>query len=277
MELQDTHGGFKLALMNPEVVLYDEDEEGNPVPYTPKPTASQEYLWSLYLEHIREVKKLADGSPIVVIHDGDLAQGGKHKTLLVSDRMADQMRIGAWNLKPWLELKNLVAMRIAVGTEAHNFGMGSAEIMVQELLQAQYPKSDIKVCYHGLLTVGGVNIDFAHHGPHPGSRSWLKGNIVRFYLRDLMTREILAGNKPPDLVMRAHRHEYIHETLNCGKYFSRICLGPSYSMLGDYAVMATQSAHEITNGLVAWEIKDGRLREPYKFMKTRDVRTKEEL
>lgn len=43
----DTHGNHKLGLLNPKTVLYDETEEGELIPYTPRLTASQQYLWKL--------------------------------------------------------------------------------------------------------------------------------------------------------------------------------------------------------------------------------------
>lgn len=273
IQLQDTHGGFKLALMNPDVVLFDEDETGTLVPYTPQPTASQKYLWKIYCEDIASVMKLAGGDPVLGVHNGDIAQGDKHPTLLVSDRMTDQLTIASWNLKPWMTYKNFEGWLIAVGTEAHNFGMGSAEIQVQKELAPLYPNKRIEVMYHGLLDVQGVKIDFAHHGPHPGSRSWLKGNMARFYLRDLMMREIMKKRRPPDLVWRAHRHEFVYEAMMQEEYFSRLCLGPSYSMLNDYSVKMTQSIHELVHGLIAWEIIDGKAREPYPFLHKTDIRT----
>jgi len=76
-----------------------------------------------------------------------------------------------------------------------------------------FKNKDIKMCQHGLLDIDGVTIDYAHHGPFPGSRSWLKGNIARYYLRDLMMREIMNGNSPPKLVVRAHYHTPVEEYL----------------------------------------------------------------
>ena len=43
----DWHANFKYGLMNPKVILYDETEDGDLVPYTPKLTAMQVYLWDL--------------------------------------------------------------------------------------------------------------------------------------------------------------------------------------------------------------------------------------
>ncbi len=273
----DTHGGHRLALMNPAVTLFQEDEKGNLEPYEPKLTKSQRYLWECYEQDIEAVKKLAGGDEIIPIHNGDLTQGNKHKSELVSDRMANQMIIATENMKPWMELPNVKTMLISVGTEAHNFGLGSSEILVREQLQAIYRDKHVKLMYHGSETINGVRVDFAHHGPQPGSRNWLKGNVARFYLRDLMWEEIKLGNPPPELVCRAHYHQFVYEILFEGDYTSRLILTPSYMMLDDHASKVTQSRPYIQHGLVAFEIVDGRLSEPYKFMRRIDVRRKESL
>lgn len=273
----DTHAGFRLGLMNPDVVLYDETEDGELVPYKPRPTASQKYLWKLYQEQLKELQNIADGDPIYGLHNGDLTQGNKHRTGMVSTRDADQILIAAANLRPFLDIPNVIALRMAAGTEAHNFGQGSADILVNQTLKSEYGAKNIGVVYHGLLNVHGVLVDYAHHGPFPGSREWLKGNVARLYLRDLLYREIIAGNAPPRLVFRSHYHQYIKVTDEIGEHTSTLMITPSYCMLGDYAHQAARSPDRITNGMIAVEIKDGRVKDIYPLVKTIDIRTKEAM
>lgn len=275
--LSDTHAGSKYALMNPKVTLYATDEFGNPQPYTPALTASQEYLWGCYQNDIRSVLDLAHGDPIVVLHNGDMTQGNKHLALLVSDRISDHVAIAVENMRPWFELPNLAAFRICIGTAAHNFNMGAAELLAFQQIKAVYPQKNIGICYHGILDIGGVAIDYAHHGPGPGIRDWLKGNVARLYLRDVMYNDILAHTAPPDLVLRAHYHDYVTEVVYADGRHSRIVITPSYSMLDDYAQQAVRSQSYVSNGLIAFEIKDRKLSEPYEFYRKIDVRTREEL
>lgn len=278
----DTHGGHKLGLLNPATVLHDEAEDGTLVPYTPQLTQVQYYLWSLYEQHLEQTFDLAGKSEIVVIHNGDIGQGDKYVEHLVSTRKADQLDIAYYNMKPWLESKNVKTMRLAKGTGAHVFSEGSLTITAARLLQAQYPKKNIKPLYHGLADIDGVEVDYAHHGPYPGNRRWLKGNVARYYLRDLMEDEIASRGRVPDLVVRAHYHEIVTESLtirsngNC--YTSHLIVLPSYCGLGDHAHRATRSTHKVTNGMAAYEIVDGELNpKPYEFTETVDLRTKEVL
>lgn len=279
--LSDTHGGHKLGLMNPDVELQDETENGQLIPYKPKPTASQEYLWRLYKELIWQSVQIANGAPMIVIHNGDIAQGNKYPSELVSTRMADQILIGLANLSPWLEIGSVAAMRMAFGSEAHVFGEGSAEILVADGLKGRYPDKDISVCHHGLPVVGGVAIDYAHHGPFPGSRSWLRGNAARYYLQDLMMSEIMAGNTPPRLYLRAHFHSWVQETVTVTvgnvDYVSTLLVTPSFCMMGEHGHKATRSAPAITNGLAVIEIVDGELHKIHRLTRTLDIRSRERI
>ena len=280
VDLSDTHGGHRLGLLNPDVTLYDETEDGFLVPFTPKLTASQEYLWELYQQNIAFVANMK-ADEVIVIHDGDLTQGNKYPQQLVSTRLADQIEIGLTNLEPWFELPNMRVMRIVAGTQSHNFSEASAEITVANSLRRSYKDHDIKVLYHGLSRIGGLQVDYSHHGPFPGSRTWLRGNEARYYLRSLMMEEIMGGRVPPRLVLRAHYHTYVEETLTIQVgnkfYTSTLVVNPSFCMMGDYARQAARSPAGITNGLIVFEIIDGELYKIHRLTRSIDVRTKEIL
>jgi len=275
--LSDTHGGFKLALMNPETQLFSEDEYGNLMPYHPALTRSQEYLWKIYKEQAGEAFRIADGREMMVIHLGDACHGYKYPQGLVSTRMADQAVIADYNARPWFEYPQLRYYRQVIGTQAHNGGEGSLELILANYLSARYPGVDIKPFYHGSLMYNGVLIDCAHHGPHPGTRNWLHGNTARFYLRDLMQREIMNGSNPPDIILRGHYHTPVYEYLEQNGHDSEIFVMPSYSMFNDHATQATQSQHEITHGLVVFEIEDGRITATHRLYEKIDIRTTETL
>ena len=271
--LSDTHGGFTLGLMNPNVTLYDETHEGQLVPFTPEPTASQDYLWDLYLHHLDMVQELAGERPIIGIHNGDLTQGNRHRTALVSTRSADQIIIAAANLHPLLSLPTLSHMMVVAGTEAHNFGQGGSDILVGEMLKDKHPSKNIDVLYHGLADIGGVSVDYAHHGPYPGSREWLKGNVARYYLQSMMIHAIKHGHKPPDLVIRAHYHTPVIETVRINGYTSTIVVSPSMCMVDDYAHQAAKSPDDVTCGMLVYEIVNDKLLDIHEFTKTFDTRT----
>lgn len=273
----DTHAGLKVALMNPETVLFDEDEHGDAVPYHPSLTASQEYLWRLYERNIEKVKEISGKSPILVGHLGDECNGNKYPRLLVSTRLSDQIVMADWNARPWFELPNVKYYRQVVGTEAHNFGEGSSPILLVQILTSRYPGIDISNCYHGLINFKGVTMDVAHHGPGPGSRDWLKGNVARYYLRDVMLRDLKRGQVPPRLVLRGHYHTPVYEYLEDTGCISELYVLPSYSMFGDHALQVTQSKDRICHGLIVFEIEDGKILRTHRLYEELDVRTREEI
>lgn len=272
--INDLHGGHRLGLMNPDVELQREDECGTPEPFQPQPTASQVYLWELYQHHLGEVRTLAGEAPITLLVNGDAVQGNKHPGHWVSTRLSDQILIGAANLAPWFDLPNLREVIFNYGTEAHNFGEGSGELLLQALLAALYPRVHVTITPHGLLTRAQVTMDHAHHGPHPGSRNWLAGNVARFYLRDLMYREILAHRRPPDVILRAHYHTPVHEVLETGGYTSQLFVVPGYCMIDDHGMQATRSIECATHGMLVLVCEDGQVT-PHRLYDTIDMRTDE--
>lgn len=281
--ISDTHANGKHSLMNPHVKLPEEDERGNLTgkEWTPQPTKTQEYLWQLYTYGMQEVYKIAKDDEIMVIHNGDECQGNKHPANLVSMRLADQILIAVANLEPWLLFPNVNHFRFANGTQAHNFLMGSSTQLVRAQLAALHPNKDVMTCYHGLIEYNGYTVDYAHHGPGTGTRDWLKGNVARNYLRDLMTREIKQGNCPPNLVLRGHYHtpvhEYLEDTFNRKTVKSDLYVTPSFAKLDDHAQQATQSTFLMTFGMLVIEIVDGKMVDEHRLYDTVDLRTREVL
>lgn len=278
----DLHGGHRHGLLNPETVLHEYDEDGNIVEdYHPPLNPVQKYLWKQYTGWIGEIGELAGKSRVIVSLNGDMTAGDKHKDMLVSDRLSDQMTIARWNVQPWFGLKTMKTLRITKGTGAHTFGEGSSELIMGELVSAHHPKVDVRVLDHGLPDIDGMTLDISHHGPPPGSRNWLTGNEARYYLRSLMMDELSAGNVPPRLVFRGHYHRYIQETITLewgGKFnTSTIIITPSFTFPNGYTRQAVRSPARVTHGMVVCEIVDGKLLEVKPLMKTLDIRTKEVL
>lgn len=278
----DLHGGHRHGLLNPATVLHEYDEEGEVVDdYHPPLNPVQKYLWKQYTGWIEEIGELAGKSRVVVSMNGDMTAGDKHKDLLVSDRMSDQVIIARYNLEPWFKLKTMKDIRIVKGTGAHNFGEGSSELILGELARAFHPKADVRVSDHALPTIDGMTVDISHHGPPPGSRIWLKGNEARYYLRSLMMDEFSAGNIPPRLVFRGHYHRYVKETIDIewgGEFHtSTIIITPSFSFPNGYARQVVRSPSRVTHGMVVCEIVDGELLRVIPLIKTLDIRTKEIL
>jgi hypothetical protein len=273
--LADTHAGHKLGLCNPQVRLPDEGPTGEQTWTTPALTAVQRWLWECYESDRQAVRELAHGDPITVIHNGDLTWGTKHPEGLVSTRHVDQYLIATANLLPWFLFPNVQAVRLIHGTESHEFGEGTAPLVVAEHLGGM--GRDVRAARHGLYNVDGILIDAAHHGPSLGARHWLTGNTARYAARSIMLDCITRGRTPPDVILRAHHHGLVWETVREGGYTCEAIALPSYCGMTHYAAQVTRSAYLLACGLVALVIEDGRLVDVRPFAREVDLRTEETL
>lgn len=277
----DTHGGHKLGLCSPDAVIHEEDEFGNLVQRPVELGKFQQYLWKQRSAWIDQVREIAAADEIVLFKTGDMTHGVRHPEHLMSTRLADHIAIGVANDLPWLERANVRTVRYYKGTGWHVLGEGSSEILIAAQLQERYKQKSIQALYHGLADVDGVVFDLAHHGPFPGSRNWLVGNVARFYLRDLMMNDLAAGRVPPRVVVRGHYHTYVHEYLeretSTGAHCADLVIMPSLCGLGDYGHKSTRSTAYQTQGIMLFEIIDGDLGRIVPLKRALDVRTRETL
>ena len=280
--LADFHSGHRLGLMSPNVELGDYDERGTPCVFTPEQTAMQKYLWKRYEIDLDSVQQLAKDDEMVIFVNGDLHQGEKYKNRMVTTLLSNHILIGVDNVRRAIKAKNVKTVRILQGTDAHNYGSGASEVLATRLLQ-DMPGKDIKCVAHSLANIDGVTFDLAHHGPPPGSRYWLNGNVARYYLRSAMMTDLGLGKKPADVYVRAHYHTFIWETVRIEfdgvLYTSHIVITPSYFGLSSHGRQATRSVPIQTHGCVAFEIVNGKLAGDgvYPFKETIDLRTEETL
>jgi hypothetical protein len=273
----DTHAGHRLGLMNPAVQLLDEDENGQPAPHTPSSTAVQRWLWNHYQNDATEAWVVAGDDPLIAIHNGDICWGTRFPKGLVSNKVNDQIAIAVANMQPWLQIPNLTAMRFVTGTGAHEFGEGVASASVASALAQQYPAVNIAECTHLLLNVDGVLMDIAHHGPPVGARIWLSGGQLRAYVTSLMLESIVRGVKPPDVVVRAHYHFPIHETVRVGEHTCEAFVLPCYCGMTHFACQMTRSAYMLGCGMVVLEVEDGKLAGVHDLHRFVDLRREEKL
>ena len=278
----DTHAGNKLGLMNPDVVLFQQDEYGELVEWRPPLGALQSRLWPWFEEDVQAVADLAGGDEIIYIHQGDVVQGSKHRVLQVGNREANQLLIAVANQAPILSLPNVREARFIAGTAAHD-GIGASKVVeVVHVLRQQYPAVNFRALYHGVLDIDGCRIDYAHHGPGPGNREWLKGNPLLWYLRDLVLAEWTARARPHARVTtRAHQHTYRH-VVHCAmldgtEYQFDAFLLASECGMQDFARKVTRSAMMQTFGMLALEIVGGKLMNVHPMIHELDLRMEERM
>ena len=275
--LSDTHCGHRLGLLNPETVLWQEDEKGDICEYRPELGPMQQYLWPLYQQHIEKVAQIADGAEVVLLVNGDLTQGTRYIEGCFAVTLFDQVQTAVYALKPWFEHEGLRLgpVRIIRGTPSHTQD-GSSESMIAALLAERYPRQDVQAYHHGLIKIGGLGFDVAHHGPGGGIRIWTKGNVARHYLTSLILSEITANRMPPRVVLRSHFHRFVWETIRRWGLVADLIVTPSYCGMNGHGRQVTRSVHTQQHGLVAFEVEGGQVHIT-PLVEELDLRTCEEL
>jgi hypothetical protein len=275
--LSDPHCGHKLGLMKPDTELFD---EGTGNTYKPTLTGFQEYLYELFLYSLDELSRVSKNKDIVVILLGDITHGNRHQEQVVSTRISDQISIAQQALRPLFSLKNLKSVKLVFGTGSHELGEGSSMILLKNYVEPSFPKVDIRIITHGLLNINDKLIDYAHHGPGTGIRDWLNGNEVRFYLKNIIYKEMRSGGIAPDLVLRGHVHGFAHESIYWIKdnemKKSSLTVVPSMCGMGEFGRQVSRSPGFISNGIVMYDINE-KLSDPMPIINLTDIRIRETL
>jgi len=199
----DQHANFRFGLCNPETILDEGDEK-----IRPSLTYHQKTLWQFYKEDRESLRKLAGSDEIVFFNLGELCHGFRFKSELVSTYPVNQYKIAVANLESLLDMPNIKHVRLLKGTASHEDGPGSAASTVGDMLQLKYKKKDIRVRYHFKTDVDGIDFDYAHHGPGPGIRDWLSGNVLVLYAQSIADKLLKEGKNPPGAILRSHFHQY---------------------------------------------------------------------
>jgi hypothetical protein len=276
----DEHGGHVLGLCNPDVKVSRETADRRIEKYTPRLTAAQEWEWEVRLWAVKGIVELAGRDEIVVIDHGDPVQGNGFARELVSTRPSDQFEIAYMNKIPLMRLPNVKRALFVRGTGTHEFQEGSAQAIIAARIEAE-TKKKVEVVYHAEAIVDGLRLDLAHHGAPPGSRNWLRGNILRLYAQSIMDESIASGEAPPDFIGRGHYHQFTTEVVTrraLGKTWqTRATILPAFCLVDDYARKVVKSPWRASVGMLALEIIDGRIIEQHEFLKSIDFRTRIEL
>lgn len=277
----DIQGGSSYGLLNPTTMLYREDKDGNPFYVPVQLNPIQEYLWDIDCWARESVFALAGKDEVVYIENGDMTQGNVFSDGLVSGKEVDHVQIAVDCIIPWIEHKNVNTVRLTKSTGVHAFREHSADVAVSTRLKDAYPGMDVRLVGHGRLNVGGVLLDYAHHGPPAGVRSWLKGNLMRLTVKSIMDSCMKDGREVPHVIARAHKHERVEEWVVEWQMDKRVkCVGittPSMQMLNEHARKVTNSEQRVTHGMVAIEVEDGKIADVHWFAKTKYIPVEEAI
>lgn len=276
--ISDTHAGKRTGLLNPDTILIRTHEDGSEEEWRPELSPIQRWFWPVFEAAIGELAEYARGDEIIVGHSGDITQGDRYDTLIPDTTIADQRTIAVYNMVPLLALPNVKKARFLTGTEVHV--PDSAEVRVAHKLKRD-TGLDIQTCHHRRFNMGHDWVDGAHHGPHPGTRDWLHGNVALYYLRDRVYLDRRNGTEPAVAYIRGHFHRYVKVPFYddwSGEARDRyVIVVPSFCGLDGFVRKVGKSPPIIEAGIVALEFTDGYLTDVKAFTDKKDLRTEEVL
>lgn len=201
--VSDTHSGCRLALCPPEGVELDDGG-------TYQPSKLQRKLWGMWENFWGEfVPDATKGEPFAVVHNGDAIDGKHHDTVTqVSQNIDDQVETAYQILSPLVDKCDGRYMHIR-GTEAHVGKSAQAEEGLARRLGA-IPTQEGQYARWDLWTeVGNGLVHLLHHIGVTGSQAY-ESTAIHKELVEMLIEAARWGRRPPDMVVRSHRHRHAH-------------------------------------------------------------------
>lgn len=194
--LSDLHVGSTCAVLPAGF----KTAEGNPIGQN----ALQEFLWAAWLDMVRWVERETEGSNFALVLNGDLIDGDHHGTKQIwSKDTADQVDACAMLLEPLTY--RAAKIYVVRGTESHT---NNTEGSIARRLNAEINPTTQQPVFDRLhLTVAGCRCAFSHH-VGTSTRSWTAATQMASILAEETIQAANNGERPRQVVCRAHRHRY---------------------------------------------------------------------
>lgn len=197
--VSDIHGGCQFGLCPPKGVTYDGGGA-----YTP--SVNQQKVWRMWEEKFwgEWVPLVTKGEDYDVVFNGDAIDGDHHKSVTqITHNLTSQRAIAQLILKPVVAgCRNYYHIR---GTEAHVGTSGQDEEQLAKDLGAIPDENGNHARWDLWYNLHGFSIHFTHHIGGTGSSTYESTGVYK----ELVEAFVDAGrfdNKPPDVVVRSHRH-----------------------------------------------------------------------
>lgn len=202
--ISDTHCGCQFGLCPENGITLDGGGRY-------EPSKNQKAVWQWWLAFWSEwVPEVTKGGKYAIVINGDTTDGRHHNsTTQVSHNLSDQKHIAEEVFFSVVE--KAAALYMICGTEAHVGPSAENENILAESLGA-IPDSSGNYARNELwIRVGGDNgalVHFLHHIGTTGS-SHYESSAVNKELSEMFQEAGRWGNKPPDIVIRSHRHRHL--------------------------------------------------------------------
>ena len=164
--------------------------------------------WEMYWAEVAQTVK-DTGALLIEVFNGDGVDGDHHGTRQIATRnMKTQHNIARGVLEVPLAL-DPHATFIIRGTGSHVGEQAENEEAIAEEIGAE-PCPDVPgrfSTYERKIELCGKLFTFKHHG-RTGYRPWTKQSAIGLLAEDIWVRHMKAGERPPDVAIRSHVHQY---------------------------------------------------------------------
>lgn len=200
--VSDLHCGCRLGLHPKDETPLDDGGD-----YVP--SRLQKTMWSWWQEFWDDwVPEATHGEPYAVLVMGDTLDGVHHRsTTQISHNLEDQGEIAFRVLEPIRDRCNGLLYMIR-GTEAHVGPSGVEEERLAKRLKAIRDQDGRHARWEVWIRLGKGLIHATHHIGTTGSQAYESTAVMR----ELAEAYAEAGrwrNRPPDILIRGHRHRHI--------------------------------------------------------------------
>lgn len=207
--VSDIHSGCRLALCPPDGIPLDDGGSYMPSPFQKKLWQYWRIFWDEF------VPDAVRGEPFGIVINGDATEGVHHRsTTQISQNIEDQREIAYQLLSPLVTLcdGNFWMVR---GTEAHVGASGEFEENLAKRLNTIPNAEGQHARYELWKHVGPKLVHLLHHVGSTGSQAY-EATAVHKELVESFAESARWGRRPPDVIVRSHRHRHIETTIATG-------------------------------------------------------------
>jgi hypothetical protein len=221
--ISDLHCGSRLGLLSAKG--FTPDQGGRVLQ-----SRLQEVVWRWWLEMWSEwVPVATKGEPFGIILNGDGIDGEPHGcTALISSNPADQQKIALDILYPLMGVCD-GRFKWVRGTEAHVGKSGSSEEMAAKDLGA-VPDRDGMSARFSLWQKVGSGLAHVMHHVGTTSSSAHEASAVNAEMTAEYIEAARWGERPPDVIVRSHRHRCIEVRIPTGRGFATATVTPGWEL-----------------------------------------------
>ena len=225
--ISDTHSGCKLALCPKQGIMLDEGGTYLPSLLQLKLWGMWEYFWDKW------VPMVCRGEPYAVVMNGDALDGVHHNSVTqITHNLTDQAKIAYELLKPVVDKCGGRYYHIR-GTEAHVGSSGMQEEALAASLGAIPDDKGNHARWELWIEVGKGLVHLAHHIGYSGSMAYETSGPQK-ELQEAFVEAARWGERPPDVIVRSHRHRNVETRIRTKRGFATVCVTAGWQLKTPY-------------------------------------------